>query len=267
MLPAEAAKDVVLAEKPTISGAHDGTEPALLNELLGELGSLASVYHKPASSFVSKMRLAVHRADDLAAAAARGSHSGDSETLTSAVVAESPLAGLGASAALTPTPPVPDLLGDLLDLDVPAPAPAAAAAAAPPDAPNLPMVFGEDKGKGVVLCAALSQQAEGYVYQLSVSNVAVGAPLNGFMIQLNKNALGLAPASQHVALDAVPPGATATARVPMVHNPALAAPEQGQLLQVAIKCNPLGVLYFNDSIPAQLLAPPPPAAAQGAFFF
>lgn len=102
------------------------------------------------------------------------------------------------------------------------------------------MVFGEDKGKGVVLCAALSQQAEGYVYQvrqvqmrhrttggrrckvgrgfpklkhhppgtnppylqLSVSNVAVGAPLNGFMIQLNKNALGLAPASQHVALDA-----------------------------------------------------------------
>lgn len=65
----------------------------------------------------------------------------------------------------------------------------------------------------------------------------------------------------------MPPGATATARVPMVHNPALAAPEQGQLLQVAIKCNPLGVLYFNDSIPAQLLAPPPPAAAQGAFFF
>lgn len=40
---AEAAKDVVLAEKPTISGAQDALEPALLRELLGELGSLASV--------------------------------------------------------------------------------------------------------------------------------------------------------------------------------------------------------------------------------
>lgn len=74
---AEAAKDVVLAEKPTISGAQDSTDPALLEELLRELGTLASVYHKPAASFVSKMRLAVHRADDLAAAAVRGSQNGE----------------------------------------------------------------------------------------------------------------------------------------------------------------------------------------------
>jgi len=80
VLCAEAAKDVVLAEKPTISGAQDTTEPGLLRELLAELGSLASVYHKPAASFVSKLRLAVQRADDLAAAAAaqRTSASGDS---------------------------------------------------------------------------------------------------------------------------------------------------------------------------------------------
>lgn len=48
-------------------------------QLLSELGSLASVYHKPAASFVSKLRLAVQRADDLAksAAAARASGSGE----------------------------------------------------------------------------------------------------------------------------------------------------------------------------------------------
>ena len=220
-LPAEAAKDVVLAEKPTISGAEDAVEPGLLRELLAELGSLASVYHKPAGSFVSKLRLAVHRADDLAAVA-RASGSGDSggwgdwvgrlkknegglvvsgtaphkrlsccltayppaavasppapppappaEMLTAATVAESPMGS--ASAGATPTAaaaaPVPDLLGDLPDLDVPAPAPAAApAAAAAAAASNLPVVFGEDKGKGVVLRARMAHTAaEGFVYEV-----------------------------------------------------------------------------------------------------
>jgi hypothetical protein len=279
LLPAEAAKDVVLAEKPTISGPADGTDPALLRELLSELGSLSSVYHKPAASFVSKARLAVQRADDLAAGA-RGSASGDSgaakrlralpapclhwhwpctrmqaaqlpadpappcspsaELLTSAAVGESPLAGGNASSGATPTgaaaaaavppPAVPDLLGDLLDLDVPAPAPAPAAGAPPaapagdlgsgaaagqakgPGAccgavrgapsllhslpppptlpppcaasPDLPVVLAEDKGRGAVLRAALTQQGGSYAYQLAVTNVSAGAPLDSFMIQV-----------------------------------------------------------------------------------
>ena len=33
----------MLAQKPTISGGQDALEPGLLRELLGELGSLASV--------------------------------------------------------------------------------------------------------------------------------------------------------------------------------------------------------------------------------
>ena len=76
----------------------------------------------------------------------------------------------GASAGTTPTAaavaaaPVPDLLGDLLDLDVPATAPAAAPVAT---ASDLPVVFGEDKGKGVVLRARMAHTAaEGYVYEV-----------------------------------------------------------------------------------------------------
>ena len=94
--------------------------------------------------------------------------------LTSAAVAESPMA---ASAGATPTAaaarpaaaPVPDLLGDLLELDVPAPAAggAPAAAAAAGAAPELPVVFGEDRGKGVVVRARLGQQPDGaYVYEV-----------------------------------------------------------------------------------------------------
>eukprot|EP00795_Rhopilema_esculentum_P015199 gene15199-6401_t len=48
-----AAKDVVLAEKPLISEETDLLEPSLLDELICHISSLASVYHKPPSSFVA----------------------------------------------------------------------------------------------------------------------------------------------------------------------------------------------------------------------
>ncbi|CAH8479357.1 unnamed protein product [Heterobilharzia americana] len=47
-----AAKEVVLAEKPLISEETDMLEPTLLDELICHLASLASVYHRPPSSFV-----------------------------------------------------------------------------------------------------------------------------------------------------------------------------------------------------------------------
>lgn len=43
----EAAKDVVLAEKPVIADSGASMEPALLATLLSNLSTLASVYHKP----------------------------------------------------------------------------------------------------------------------------------------------------------------------------------------------------------------------------
>lgn len=43
----EAAKEVVLAEKPVITDAGSSMEPALLASLLSNLSTLASVYHKP----------------------------------------------------------------------------------------------------------------------------------------------------------------------------------------------------------------------------
>ena len=47
-----AAREVVLAEKPLISEETDLLEPTLLDELICHIGTLASVYHKPPSSFI-----------------------------------------------------------------------------------------------------------------------------------------------------------------------------------------------------------------------
>lgn len=52
----QVAKTVVLSEKPPINANQQVLSPRLLDELIGELGSLASVYHKPADSFVGKGR-------------------------------------------------------------------------------------------------------------------------------------------------------------------------------------------------------------------
>ncbi|KAL1738027.1 armadillo-type protein, partial [Schizophyllum fasciatum] len=52
-----AAKAVVLAVRPPISIPPTTVSPALLEELLGEIGSLASVYHKPAETFIGRGRI------------------------------------------------------------------------------------------------------------------------------------------------------------------------------------------------------------------
>lgn len=61
-----AAKGVVLATRPPISLPQTTVSPAILEELIAEISSLASVYHKPAATFIGKGRLgaeAVSRAE------------------------------------------------------------------------------------------------------------------------------------------------------------------------------------------------------------
>jgi AP-1 complex subunit beta-1 len=46
-----------MAHRPPISLPRTTVSPAVLEELIGEIGSLASVYHKPAETFVGKGRM------------------------------------------------------------------------------------------------------------------------------------------------------------------------------------------------------------------
>lgn len=53
------AKSVVMTHRPPISLPRTTVPPAILEELLSEIGSLASVYHKPADTFIGKARMGV----------------------------------------------------------------------------------------------------------------------------------------------------------------------------------------------------------------
>ena len=121
----EAAKDIVLAEKPTISDEASGLDPDLLNELIRNIATLASVYQKPPAAFVSH----------LPAGGTPSSASGS--TSTPLVVSEEHPAPshTNDSSAPVPLPPQSQIVPDMLQDEPPASAPTATAAAAPAPKP------------------------------------------------------------------------------------------------------------------------------------
>lgn len=124
----QAAKDVVLAEKPVISDDSNQLDPSLLDELLSNIATLSSVYHKPPEAFVTRVKTAAQRSEDdeypdgieggYAESPAAGVDGIASPQTSSGSVPQS-AAGQAApaQAASPPAVPVPDLLGDLIGLD------------------------------------------------------------------------------------------------------------------------------------------------------
>ena len=104
----------MLAEKPLISEETDLLEPSLLDELICHISSLASVYHKPPSSFVAG-RTPVRRA----ALPSRMEPAGEPDDGTPVLDTAEPAAPTSAQpAAAAPAPAGGDsLIGDLLSMD------------------------------------------------------------------------------------------------------------------------------------------------------
>lgn len=89
------AQQVVLADKPAIAEASLRLDPAVRDELLKQLSTLAAVYHKLPAAFVKVRRAAVHRAEDLEELrAAREAGGGDGDGALA-----------GASSGTAPPPP------------------------------------------------------------------------------------------------------------------------------------------------------------------
>ncbi len=150
LLRSQAAKEVVLAQKPVISDDSGNLDPVLLDKLMRNMASLSSIYHKLPEQFVSRQRLAVQKAAELQV---RGGGWGEDEeglregncilpfSISSPHLPpqlqghqfeeEEPESGEGAltGGATTAVAPAPALaappaapVGDLLDLNDPVPA-------------------------------------------------------------------------------------------------------------------------------------------------
>ncbi|XP_010940671.1 beta-adaptin-like protein C [Elaeis guineensis] len=249
----EAAKDVVLAEKPVISDDSNQLDPSLLDELLANIATLSSVYHKPPDAFVSRAKAAPRPDDD---EYPDGGETGYSESPSHAVdgapAPSSPSTAPPASTAQrvpapAPSSPaafMPDLLGDLIGLDnaiVPVDQPAT-----PPSGPPLPVLLPSSTGQGLQISGQLMQRDGQIFYSLLFENDTQAA-LDGFMIQFNKNTFGLAAAGP-LQVPPLQPGASASTLLPMVLFQNVSPGPPTSLLQVAVKNNQQPVWYFNDKI-------------------
>ncbi|KAL6754541.1 adaptin N terminal region-domain-containing protein [Haematococcus lacustris] len=256
----EAAKDVVLCEKPVIMDDTSALDPLLLDKLLGQISSLASVYHKPSETFITRTRLAVLKTPEPSTLRAASEQEGSPGMVNQT-------ASDGTASASAPTKAA-NTTGDLLDLDAGTPPPHSTPAKADrgfedllgsidlgsstPAPPDLPILL-DDKVKGVTLQGRLVRHAGGIGYQLAIVNNTVGF-LDGFLFQTNKNSFGLSPSNQTVTINTLAPGATGSTVVPLTCDSAKIIPGPPTPgLQVALKTNQLGVLYFQDTISLRAL--------------
>ncbi|KAM3466879.1 hypothetical protein BB8028_0002g09310 [Beauveria bassiana] len=106
----DVAKNIILSQKPTITTTMTSLPPALLEQLLMELSTLASVYHRPPESFVGKGRFG---ADEIQRAAIQEQRQN---------AAENPIAA--SVAAANGTAGAQSNIENLLDIDFDGAAPA-----------------------------------------------------------------------------------------------------------------------------------------------
>jgi len=178
----DAARTVVLAEKPIIEDDLTKIDDALLTELLEHVSSLASVYHKPARSFCKKITRIYDEARD------DDEEQGD-------VYAESGDAGASSE---KPSAAEPNLM-DLLDMGAPDQPDGAGEdeGNAPAAAQELPVLIpGSDpKAGGLTVMGQFTRRDGAVVLDLILENTGPESDLGDkIAIKLNKNTWALTPA-------------------------------------------------------------------------
>lgn len=240
----EAAKMVVLGDKPVIEDDTFRLEPSLLNSLVGQIATLSSVYHKPPDAFVIRgttgnSSLYEEEEED------------DDEEEEEEYEDEN------------------DVGGDLLDiggLSVQEPA------IQPQPQVRLNQVCGAEKSGGFDIFCGFRQTNGSVFMDMEFKNVSSGVPLSNSAIQLNKNAFGLSPANQQIVCN--PPiqqGSSGRSTVELIITPNMLAPlPAGQpaspQIQVAIKNIATGgVFYFAANFSFEALFSPDGALDRSTF--
>jgi len=255
----EAAKSVVLGEKPLISDSTTRLDDSLLDDLIRNISTLASVYHKPPESFVTKLKDIVKdkpkkdkKKKDVESLLPK-----DEEEMTSSQERTAPKSGgnifdldlLGE--ALPPSsgvshPPTNTSSKNILDdLDFLSVAPSPVAQFSPKE-----IVLPADRASGMQVSAAFVRRDGHPCLDLSFSNMS-SVPLSGFAIKFNVNSFGVGPSQPQ--MNVVMPGQTAESLLALAVHPSMQSNTPiSTAIQVAVKNN-VGVFYFQLNMPLQVL--------------
>jgi len=236
----EAARAVVLCQKPAIGDDTNALEPSLLDDLISQIGSLASIYHKPVESFVMK------------AIPSAGPEEEEEEADETPAEEEEEDSSSGAAARVSYAPQQAGS-SNLLDLlDDPEPvvvAPARSTGAYTTPAIAKPSLVNAQVGHGISIAGLIVKKSGQIVLEMDVSNTSP-TPVQSLAIQLNKNGFGLAPTTPQINLStSISNGSTASASLALTATPQMYNPQDTSgVIQAAIK-NLVSNTVFYFSIP------------------
>jgi AP-1 complex subunit beta-1 len=245
----EAARAVVLSQKPEIGDDTFYLDPSLLDELIGQIATLSSIYHKPPESFVMKAVQSNGDDDD-----------DDYEDDEVSGVSGADVGGNSSShgnnnsnnGTNTNTSSGGDDLLDFMD-DAPA--------ATPVSTSNVKKIaiLAPDAGKGLGINGAMVNTNGTIQLLLDITNTS-STPTSALAIQLNKNGWGLGPVSPQMPLpNAISNGSSCSITADLKIDTPAPGVEPAATIQAAVKNMGSGeVVYFHIPIFAEALFSTPP---------
>eukprot|EP00164_Ancoracysta_twista_P004132 GFYU01005549.1.p1 GENE.GFYU01005549.1~~GFYU01005549.1.p1 ORF type:complete len:929 (+),score=345.40 GFYU01005549.1:52-2838(+) len=264
----EAAKAVVLSEKPVITDDTSNLEPAALDMLINNISTLASIYHKPPESFVSKVRVAVQNIgpgiiqeeEEVVASSTEGQMGGAPAPAPSGGVVD--LLGMddmGSAPAPTPAPVAANPMADIMGGGAPAAAPAMGGMDTGMDFFNAPaakpvsrkVYLNPNDHKGLQLSGCILRKDGKVTFDFLFENKSQ-QPMGDFAVQFNKNSWAIAPAAPLAVPTPLLPSQSAEVKLVCVTNGPLSPGPPNMMVQVAVKNN-VDVFYFEETVPLEAL--------------
>jgi len=270
----QVAKSVILSEKPHIADDTFALEPALLDQLIFQIATLASIYHEPPESFVIRSAIPLGQSqpqgdeedyeldflDGVPGETAAPSAGAPAKGASNANRAQPEvdlldMGGLGLDDAPAPASGAPSSSGGLLDLLGGSPTASTAGSTSVASGPK-PVVCRAEQGQGVEIRGILVQRAGVPVLDLEFTNMA-SFPLTALAVKFNVNTFGLTPKDpQIVFATPVPMNGTAPFVVPLTSIPQMVAQGQPPSLQLQVAIKNMGtqaVFYFAIPINMEAL--------------
>ncbi|KAI9090529.1 adaptin N terminal region-domain-containing protein [Phlyctochytrium arcticum] len=258
----EAAKMVVLAEKPPIEDNNATVSESLLDDLLRNIGSLASVYHKSPS-------LLGGNASSFTSSKEHHELEGEEPEVDARTVAQQVSVAVGggienlldldfggpSTDAPTPFSPGPPLsyqhsaLDDLLGM-----ANMESSSGGSADVQTRAVktsLLTPDSSNGLEMQAGFTRRNQQLFMEISFKN-HTKMPMNEFAIQFNTNSYGITPAGGLEVPEPLAPNQTADVVLPLTRSGGVQQMTPANMIQIAVKNNG-GIYYCNAYIPEDLV--------------
>lgn len=272
----EGTKDIVLCDKPPISEQYYTYEATMIEKLIEQLGTLASVYHKPADTAMSKLREKVMQKEkeeilDLDLDAAATSPPQPIPVLIDALETPgvTPISPTPAPTQVMPSGQI-DLL-NLVEDYFPSGSPVVSPVSPISNTAKIPLqtvlsydIPGVNQNRGLQIEMAFQRENGRVMLETKLKNFTA-APLTDFAMQFNNNYFGLALA-EPLMISALLPNQELFLHLIVNPNENLneILPSVPYIVQMAIKCT-LDIFYFQTPCMYSVLLKENPALDREAF--